>query len=118
MRQVLLHIGRCRLRLGASRLPLLRLHHCTWHYFTWAFIRFAVAAALIAVVMLFDAQFQESADEPASDIFAKGAVWLVIAITAANALADFAECGSHVCADNPVSYQLLHWGGWSRSIRL
>jgi disulfide bond formation protein DsbB len=103
MRQVLLHIAPGDAGYGSAVLG--------YHFYTWAFIFFAAAAGLIAVVMLFDEQFEGSADAPASGIFVKGAVWLVIGVTAANALAVFAECGSQVCPDNPVSYQLLRLGG-------
>ena len=34
-------------------------------------------------------------------------VWLVIALTALNALSTLLECGFGACADNPVAYELL-----------
>lgn len=99
MRQVLLHIAPGDPGYGSAILG--------YHYYTWAFICFAAAVVLIALVMLFDRQF-EAEGRPALGLFEKGAVWLVIGVTAANALSVFAECGLNICPDNPVSYRLLH----------
>lgn len=98
MRQVLLHIipgdpGYGSMILGA-------------HYYTWAFICFAAAIALLSIVLLSDRQF-ESREAPLPGLFAKGAVFLVIAMIAANVLNVFVECGPSVCPDNPVSYWML-----------
>lgn len=83
-----------------------------YHYYTWAFIGFAAAIVLIAIMLLFDRSF-ERADEtvPAPvSIFIRGAVWVVIALTALNVLSTLLECGFQACADDPTFYELLK--GW------
>ena len=79
-----------------------------YHYYTWAFIAFAAAIVLIALVMAGDPQFS-AADEPPPGVnaFASLAVWLVIALTAANAVLALLECGFAACADDPKVYELL-----------
>jgi disulfide bond formation protein DsbB len=79
-----------------------------FHYYTWAAIGFGVAIVLIAAVLLCDSQFK-TADKPppAAGAFAQGAIWLVIALTAANVVSTLIECGFGACADNPVAYELL-----------
>ena len=64
---------------------------------------------LITAVMLFDRQFEEDdAVLPATGgAFAQIAVWLVIALTAANVITTLLECGFGACADNPLVYELL-----------
>jgi hypothetical protein len=42
--------------------------------------------------------------------FAQIAVWLVIALTAANVVTTLLECGFGACADNPLVYELLKRG--------
>jgi disulfide bond formation protein DsbB len=84
------------------------------HYYTWAFLCFAAAIALIAVVLLFDRQFETRADADAQhvpvSILARGAVWLVIVLTALNVLSTVLECGFKACPDDPKQYELLK--GW------
>ena len=60
-------------------------------------------------MLLFDRQFepQEPRKFAAPDLFAMGAVWLVIALTALNVVSTLLECGFGACADNPVVYELL-----------
>ena len=67
---------------------------------------------LLAVILLFDRQFEEDrATLPADgSAFAQIAVWLVIALTAANVVTTLLECGFGACADNPVVYELLKAG--------
>ncbi|WP_225668169.1 hypothetical protein [Bradyrhizobium hereditatis] len=79
-----------------------------YHYYTWALIGFIAAIVLISAVLLFDRQFEEDkAVLPATGgTFAQAAVWLVIALTAANVVT-LLECGFGACADNPVVYELL-----------
>jgi disulfide bond formation protein DsbB len=83
-----------------------------YHYYTWAFVGFAAAIVLIAIMLLCDRSF-ERADETVSmpaGIFVRGAVWLVIALTALNLLSTVLECGFQACADDPTFYELLK--GW------
>jgi disulfide bond formation protein DsbB len=80
-----------------------------YHYYTWALIAFAAAIVLLAAILLFDRQFEEDkAVLPATgSAFAQAAVWLVIALTAANVVTTLLECGFGACADNPLVYELL-----------
>jgi disulfide bond formation protein DsbB len=99
-RQVLLHIMPGDHGYGSALLG--------YHYYTWAVIGFGAAVLLIAVVMLFDRQFEAVEQRPAAvGAFAKTAVWLVVLLTAANVLSTLLECGFGACADNPVQYELL-----------
>lgn len=99
-RQVLLHIMPGDAGFGSAVLGL--------HFYSWAFLAFA-GALLAAGVMLF---FSPSEDENASHrrppgLFATGAVWLIIGLTALNALSALLECGFSSCPGNPVRYELL-----------
>jgi disulfide bond formation protein DsbB len=80
-----------------------------YHYYTWALIGFCLAIVAIAVVLLFDRQFNIDDTTPSMEAgaLAKIAIWLVIALTAANVLSTLVECGFQACPDNPVEYELL-----------
>ncbi|WP_024574666.1 MULTISPECIES: disulfide bond formation protein B [unclassified Afipia] len=79
-----------------------------YHYYTWALLGFIVAIAMIAIVLLFDRQFEKQESvPPAMTTFAHTAVWLVIGLTALNVISTLLECGFGACADNPVVYELL-----------
>jgi disulfide bond formation protein DsbB len=80
-----------------------------YHYYTWALIGFCVAIVAIAAMLLFDRQFKAHDTMPSIEAgaFAKIAIWLVIALTAANVLSTLVECGFGACPDNPVDYELL-----------
>src|SRR5512138_2873516 len=79
-RQVLLHILPGDPGYGTALLG--------YHYYTLALIVFAASIVLIAVMLLFDRQFEP--EEPrkfdAPDLFAMVAVWFVIALTALNVM--------------------------------
>ena len=100
-RQVLLHIMPGDPGYGSALLG--------FHYYTWALIGFCIAIVAIAVVLLFDSQFKsDDMTQPAKPgAFAHVAIWLVIALTAANVLSTLIECGFGACPDNPVDYELL-----------
>jgi disulfide bond formation protein DsbB len=99
MRQILLHIMPGDLGYGSALLG--------YHFYTWVFIGFAAAIVLIAIVLLFDRQFHgDSATRPV-EIFVRGAVWLIIVLTALNVISVFVECGDRACPDNPTTYELL-----------
>jgi len=72
-------------------------------------LAFIAAIVLLAAILLFDRQFEEDkAVLPATGgAFAQIAVWLVIALTAANVVTTLLECGFGACADDPVVYELL-----------
>jgi disulfide bond formation protein DsbB len=99
-RQVLLHIMPGDPGYGSALLG--------FHYYTWALIGFCIAIVAIAAVLLFDRQFKlGDTIPPKPDAFARVAIWLVIALTAANVLSTLVECGFAACPDNPVDYELL-----------
>jgi disulfide bond formation protein DsbB len=78
-----------------------------FHYYTWAFIGFGIAIAAIAAILLFDKQFEDDDAPRETGAFANVAIWLVIALTAANVISTLLECGFDACPDNPVYYELL-----------
>jgi disulfide bond formation protein DsbB len=99
-RQVLLHIMPGDTGYGTALFG--------YHYYTWALIGFVAAIALLSLVLLFDRQFETDTSAPvAPGIVAHLAVWLVIAITAANVASTLLECGFKACADDPGVYELL-----------
>ena len=98
-RQILLHILPGDPGYGSALLG--------YHYYTWAFIGFAVAIVAIAVVLLFDRQFDQRSAPQQPNAFAAAAIWLVIGLTALNVVSALLECGFGPCADNPVVYELL-----------
>jgi disulfide bond formation protein DsbB len=97
-RQVLLHILPGDAGYGSALFG--------FHYYTWALIGFVAAIVLLSVMLLFDRQFDKDT-KSAPGAFATVAVWLVIALVAANAASTLLECGFKACADNPVVYELL-----------
>ena len=101
-RQILLHILPGDSGYGTALLG--------YHYYTWAFIGFGVAIVLLSIMLLFDTQFERESAPPSAGILATVAVWLVIALTAANVASTLLECGFKSCADNPVVYELLKQG--------
>ena len=73
-----------------------------------ALLGFIAAIVLLACILLFDRQFDDTAPQPISgDGFASAAVWLVIGLTALNVVTTLLECGFGACADNPIVYELL-----------
>jgi disulfide bond formation protein DsbB len=100
-RQILLHIMPRDPGYGSALLG--------YHYYTWAFVGFTAAIALIGIVLLFDDRLRDDAGSPPAGVFADGAVWLVIGLTAINAISTLLECGYGACPDNPTFYELLRW---------
>jgi disulfide bond formation protein DsbB len=99
-RQVLLHIMPGDAGYGSALMG--------YHYYSWALIGFIAAIVLLASILLFDRQFDDTAPQPISGgAFAQGAVWLVIGLTALNVASTLLECGFGACADNPIVYELL-----------
>ena len=103
-RQILLHIMPGDAGYGTALLG--------YHYYTLALIGFAAAIVLLALILLFDRQFEEhhAAPQDAPGGFGIAAVWLVIGMTALNVVSTLLECGFAACADNPVVYELLKRG--------
>jgi disulfide bond formation protein DsbB len=102
MRQILLHIVPGDPGYGSALLG--------YHYYTWAFIGFAFAIVLIAAMLLFERQFDGDPLQPEPGVFARAAVWLVIALTALNVIATLLECGFAACPDDPREYEMLKLG--------
>jgi disulfide bond formation protein DsbB len=100
-RQILLHIMPGDVGYGTALFG--------YHYYTLALIGFAAAIVLLAIILLFDRQFEEDNTTPqvAPGAFAKIAVWLVIGLTALNVISTLLECGFGACAEDPVVYELL-----------
>lgn len=78
-----------------------------YHYYTWAFVIFAIALVVFTLLLLFDRQFEKDHTPQAKTAAAGIAVWLAIAVTAANVASTFAICGPAECPDNPVRYELF-----------
>lgn len=104
VRQILLHIVPGTGNYGSAVLGL--------HYYTWALICFFLIILGTAVMLLFEGQFERPADAPSHSRFggnklAAIAFFLMLALTIANAVTTFLECGPTECADSPESYKLL-----------
>ncbi len=102
IRQILLHIDPSDSGYGS---PVLGMH-----LYTWAFIVFAVVILLIGIMMFFETQFEENADNKSTrdiSLFIKAVFFLVVLIAAVNVVTTFLECGLGQCPDNPTSYKEL-----------
>lgn len=104
VRQILLHIVP---GTGAYGSPVLGLH-----YYTWAGICFFLVLVGTAIMLLFEGQYKGLVDKPAHEKFgehrlAKFAFFLMLALTAGNAVTTLIECGPTVCADPPTQYKLI-----------
>ncbi len=98
-RQILLHIMPRDPGYGSALLG--------YHYYTWAFVAFVAAIVLIAIVLVFDDWLRDDKISRPVGLFAAGAVWLVIGLTAINVASTLLECGFKACPDNPTFYELL-----------
>jgi disulfide bond formation protein DsbB len=99
-RQVLLHIVP---GSGAYGDPILGLH-----FYSWALVLFLVIVAGTAVLLVLSGRgvpVPERRD--AFGIPSRIAAYLLIAVTLANAVGSFVQCGPIECPDNPTSYWLL-----------
>ena len=98
-RQILLHVMPGDPGYGSALLG--------YHYYSWAFIGFAVAIIALAAVLLFDGQFSDDGKPEPAGVFARTAVWLMLALAALNVISTLLECGFAACPDNPTAYELL-----------
>jgi disulfide bond formation protein DsbB len=98
-RQILLHITPGDPGYGSALMG--------YHFYTWAFLCFGAAILASAAVFLFDGQFADEPPAPQLGMLEKGAVWLIIAVTLANAASVLLECGLGWCPADPVHYELL-----------
>lgn len=85
-----------------------------YHYYTWAFMAFAISMVLIALVMLFDRQFEREPSLSAATSTTTGgsvlirlSVWLVIILVGLNVVSTVAMCGFEACPSDPTDYRLL-----------
>ncbi|MEJ0019107.1 MAG: disulfide bond formation protein B [Acetobacteraceae bacterium] len=93
-RQVLLHIVPGSGAYGSAVLGM--------HFYTWAFLLFGATILATAVLLLLPGEAPVRRGR-----WAAVAVYVAIAVTAANAATTFAECGPIECPDDPVGYWLL-----------
>jgi disulfide bond formation protein DsbB len=98
-RQILLHIAPGDPGFGSALFG--------YHFYTWAFICFVAAIAAAAAMLLAEGQFEDRGAAPKLGLFEIAAVWLVIAVTLANTLSVFAQCGFGACPADPTHYQLF-----------
>jgi disulfide bond formation protein DsbB len=100
-RQILLHIVPGTGAYGSAVFGL--------HFYSWAFILFA--ATILATACLLLVQPREGAgdgwDGARAGALPRLAAGVAIALTLANAVTTFIECGPVECGDNPASYWLL-----------
>jgi disulfide bond formation protein DsbB len=106
VRQILLHIVP---GTGSYGSPVLGLH-----YYTWSAIFFGLILLGTALMLLFDKQFERATDGTASSapdfggsIFAKLAFFVILLVTAGDAVSALLECGPYVCDDPPTGYKFL-----------
>lgn len=104
IRQILLHIVPGTGHYGS---PVLGLH-----YYTWAGICFFLIIVGTSAMLLFEGQYKTagaSGDEPrfGNNKLAKIAFFLMLGLAVANAVSTLVECGPGICADPPLSYDLI-----------
>lgn len=104
VRQILLHIVPGTGHYGS---PVLGLH-----YYTWAGIAFFLVILGTSIMLLSEGQYK--ANEPAEteprfggNVLAKSAFLLMFALVIVNAVSTLLECGPGICADPPLSYDLI-----------
>jgi disulfide bond formation protein DsbB len=104
-RQVLLHIVP---GTGAYGSPLFGLH-----LYTWSLILFGAVIAGVAVLMIADGRPDRDRSDHQAAMRFRGiprfAAWLLIAVTLANALNNFALCGPVECAPDPKGYWIAKY---------
>jgi len=100
LRQVALHVVPGTGSYGNAFLGL--------HFYTWAFILFGLIVIGTAAMLLLDRQFREADKESAPLTGIAMAVFGLFALlTLGNGISTLLECGTGLCPDNPVDYQLL-----------
>lgn len=96
-RQVLLHIAPGSKGYGSALFGL--------HLYTWALVGF-LAVIVFCGLMLLASSYRAADGGPRWKLETAG-LWLLLLLTAGNALSTYAECGPGACPDNPVRY--LRW---------
>jgi len=76
------------------------------HFYTWAFVGYGALIVYVGVMLLASATGRSALPARLSGL-ERGAFWLFIALTAANAASFLLECGLGPCPDDPVGYLLL-----------
>ncbi|MEP2030594.1 MAG: disulfide bond formation protein B [Paracoccaceae bacterium] len=104
IRQILLHIVPGTGHYGS---PVLGLH-----YYTWAGICFFLIILGTSFMLLFEGQYKTAAETGHGPRFgnnrlAKFAFLLMLGLAVANAVSTLIECGPGICADPPLSYDLI-----------
>lgn len=78
------------------------------HLYTWAFVVFVCSMIGIALLLIVTKWESPDADHTRDmTLPEKSAVWLFVALVAANVLLAFLECGLGACPDNPTTYLML-----------
>lgn len=99
-RQVLLHIVP---GSGAYGDPIMGLH-----FYSWALLLFLFIVAGTALLLILSGRGVPADERPGSfGVPARIAAYLLIAVTLANAVGSFVQCGPIECPDNPTGYWLL-----------
>ena len=102
VRQTLLHIVP---GSGSYGDPFLGLH-----FYVWGVISFFLVIVGTAIMLIIDRSAgagRSGAVPVRGGGFPMLAVWLMLALTAGNAVSTFLECGPGQCADDPESYRVI-----------
>jgi disulfide bond formation protein DsbB len=108
-RQVLLHIVP---GSGAYGTPIFGLHFYSWALFLFVAIVAGTAVLLILSGRGVPAHGRDGGRQKSFGLASRLAAYLLIAVTLANALASFVQCGPIECPDDPIGYWLLQRIGW------
>ncbi len=79
------------------------------HFYTWAFICFTIIIVGLSIISGFARQYEKNLGQrkvlfSQQPLLTKLSVVLALLILLLNTVITFAECGLHVCPDNPTQY--------------